>query len=327
VTEVRNTEMGKELSYLVGADGKMVTANNPLVSIITPVLNGIKYLEECIWSVLNQTYPSIEHVFIDGGSTDGTLEVLTRHQSQYPDKIRLIIEPNKSAEEAWNFGLRAARGGILGWLGSDDVFEPNAIVTVLEFFQANPDAYFVYGGCKLINDKDEILDVSMPKEFDLDRLINETNYISCPSAFYKRAVVEKVGFMDTSIHSCDLDYWIRVGKIFPMHRIEIQLSNFRLHRGSTSGAEGADKMYAREGFIICRRYGGSLFSPRARRYYRLVIADSLRPVCGFAYPFLGRAHRYYKITMWQKLRPVIDRLRPVLGFAYPFLNKALKLLP
>lgn len=272
----------------MGDNRLLSMADNPLVSVITTVLNDIRYLEECVGSVLNQTYPSIEHVFIDGGSSDGTLEMLTSYRSKYPDRIRFISEPDRNAAEAWNKGLKAARGEILGWLGSDDVYEPDAVMTVVEFFQANSDAYFVFGGCNYINEKGKIIGKAHTREFNLKVAINNMCRIPCPSAFYRREVIEKVGLMDTSIHTCDLDYWIRVGKVFQIHRIERPLSNFRIHKDSVSGRKGAGRMYVREGFIINRRHRGSIFSVRVVRYllYRSVIFAWVLTVMASIYRFV-----------------------------------------
>ncbi len=283
--------MENEASQLVNIDNKERATDNPLISIITQVLNGINYLEACIQSVLNQGYPYIEHIFIDGGSTDGTLEMLSSYQAKYPDQIRFISEPDKGACDAWNKGLRMARGEILGWLGADDMSEPGAIQTVVSFFKANPDAYFVFGDCKTINELDEVIGKSKARGFDLEKSINDGCCVPCPSAFYRRQVVEKVGFMDTTIHACDLDYWIRVGKVFQLHRIDSVLSNFRIHKDSVSSAPDAARTYRQEGFIICRRHGGGFFSPRVRKYYTFLIIDWLRPVLGFAYPLIRKILR------------------------------------
>ena len=271
--------MQKELPKSAAANEKE-DAHIPLVSIITPVHNGIKYLQECIQSVLNQSYPHIEHIFTDGGSTDGTLEMLASYQSKYPDRVRFISEPDKGACDAWNKGLKMAEGEILGWLGADDLYEPDAIRMVVEFFKTNTDAYFVFGDCNYIDEKGEVTGKHRTKDFDLEEAINDACYIPCPSAFYRREVVERVGLMDTSIHACDQDYWIRVGKVFRMHRIEKTLSNFREQKASVSGAKGAGKMYALEGFIINRRYGGRILSPRVIRYliYRSRITAWTVPV-------------------------------------------------
>ena len=247
--------------------------DNPLVSIITPVLNGVKYLEACIQSVLTQGYPCIEHVFVDGGSTDGTLDMLTSYSAKYPDRIRFISEPDSGPEEAWNKGLKMAKGEIFGWLGADDLYEPDAIMAAVDFFRANPDAYFVFGDRNYINGKGEIIGKSQSKDFDLDEAINDKCRIGVTAAFYKREVVEKVGFIDTGTRVSELDYWIRVGKVFQIHRINKILSNFRMYKGSFSGSKEAGKMYAIDSFIISRRHGGRIFSPRGRRYliYRSVV--------------------------------------------------------
>ena len=114
----------------------------PLVSIITPVLNGARFLETCIRSVLEQSYPYIEHIFVDGGSTDCTLQILADYQIKYPDRVRLISKPGTGAGDAWNEGLRMAKGQIFGWLGADDMSEPGAIQTVVEFFKEKSGCLF-----------------------------------------------------------------------------------------------------------------------------------------------------------------------------------------
>ena len=260
---------------------------NPLVSIITPVLNGIKFLEPCLHSVLNQSYPHIEHIFVDGGSTDGTLEVLARYQAKYPDRIRFISEPESGPESAWNKGLRLAKGEIFGWLGADDTYELGTIQIIVEFFKANPEAYFVFGGGNLINEKGEIIrSTPYKKDFDLKEAINDKCEIPATSAFYRREVIDKVGFINTSTRISELDFWIRVGKVFRIYRIDGILSNFRMHKDSFSGSIEAGRAYYRDGFRISRRYGGSIFSPRARRCLRFVILDGLR-----LYPLINKVLR------------------------------------
>ena len=265
--------------------------NNPLVSIITPVLNGVKYLEPCIQSVLNQSYPRIEHIFVDGGSTDGTQQVLSSYQAKYPERVRFISEPDKGSGEAWNKGLKMAKGAIFGELGSDDVSEPGAIQTVVNFFKANPDAYFVFGGCNYINEKGEVIGKVQTKDFNLEEIIKVGCDVPTPSSFYRREVVEKVGFYDDLGN--DLDFLIRVGKAFQIHRIEKVVSNFRIHEGSatTGASKAARRMWLREDCLVSRRYGGGIFSAYCRRYYKFVIVEELRPVLGFAYPVIKKLLR------------------------------------
>lgn len=260
--------------------------DKPLVSIITTTLNSSKYLDLCVQSVLNQSYPNIEHVFVDGNSTDDTLDILTKYKSMYPGRIRFISEPDKSAGEAWNKGLRMAKGDIFGWLGSDDIYEPDAIKVVVEFFRANPEAYFVFGDCSIIDEKGMITGNATIRDFVLNEAINDACYIATQSAFYKREVIEKIGYFNTGETGVELDYWLRVGKVFKMHRIKKTLSRFRIHKDSISGSKSAFKMYAREGYIVSRRHGGHIFSGYGIRYFGAGVIELLWPVFGRFYPFI-----------------------------------------
>lgn len=264
--------------------------NNSLVSIITPVLNGIQYLELCLQSVLNQSYPYIEHIFVDGGSTDGTLAMLQGYQEKYPERIRFISEPDNSAGEAWNKGLKIAQGTILGWLGADDTYEPDAIRTVVDFFSLHQDTFFVFGQCNYIDEKGKIIGRPRTKEFNLNEAINSVCYIPCPSAFYRREVIETIGLLDVRERGVELDYWIRVGKVFRICRIENVLSNFRMHQNSFTCSKEAAKIYAREGYVVSRRHGGRLISRRFIVYllYRSVIFAWVEPALIYIYHLVWR---------------------------------------
>jgi glycosyltransferase involved in cell wall biosynthesis len=260
---------------------KKNTTDKPLVSIITPVFNCVKYVEQSIQSVLNQKYPYIEHIIIDGGSTDGTLEILSNYQAKHSNRIRFFLQPDSQPDsgpgEAWNKGFKIARGEILGWLGADDMLsDPDTIQTVVEFFKSNPDARFVHGGCNYINEKGEVLSTHKPRDFTLDELINNGNPIACPSAFYKREVIEKVGWFDT--YGNDFDYMIRIAKLFKIYRIEKVLSNFRLHKESKSGSPKEHLKGLRMDCQVSRRYGGCFFSGYCKRYYEFLIVELLRPI-------------------------------------------------
>ena len=118
-----------------------------LLSIITPVYNRVDFIEKAIRSVQNQDYPSVEHLIIDGGSDDGTHEILTR----YPH-IKLTSEPDKGVFDAMNKGIQRARGEILGFLNSDDVYEPYIFNEVMRVFKDNPEVMAINGGAKVVRE-------------------------------------------------------------------------------------------------------------------------------------------------------------------------------
>jgi len=270
-----------------------IAMHDPLVSIITPVLNGAGYIELCIQSVLCQSYPHIEHIIVDGGSSDGTVAIIASYASRYPGRIRFVSEPDNGVGDAWNKGLGIARGEILGWLGCDDtLYESDAIQSVVEFFRTTPDAYFVHGSVNYVDEHGAILSTHYTKEFTLDQLINDQSFIACTSAFYRRAVIEKVGELDE--YGSDFDFMIRVAKAFRIYRVDKVLSCFRTHRGSqTTGSNmRLRRMWYRQYCIISRRHGGRFFSAHRKRYYRFIVYN----------------------------HPIVQRLRPILRPIYRLIN-------
>lgn len=236
------------------------------ISIITSVLNSGEYLRECLESVMFQTYPNIEHILIDGGSTDNTLEIIAEYAKRFPGRIRYISEPDHGPCDAWNKGLRMATGDVIAWLGSDDLYFHHTVEIVMNYFENNPEWCFLFGECLLIDAQEKEIGLFGVVDFNLNRVLNIRNGIATPSAFYRKEVIDKVGDMDTSIHSCDYDYWIRTSKFFKMHKVNELLSKFRIHRNSVSGSLGAQRIYAQEALLLNRRYGGNLFSLCLLRY-------------------------------------------------------------
>ncbi|MDO8578304.1 MAG: glycosyltransferase [Dehalococcoidales bacterium] len=266
--------------------------DKPLVSVITPTLNNKNYLKECIESVLAQTYINIEHVIVDGVSTDGTVEMLAEYKAKYPGRIVYISERDKSAGDAWIKGVKIAKGDIFGWLGADDTYPPDAVATVVKYFNQNPDSYFVFGGCNYINEKGGVIKNVVTRDFDLKQAINDSVSIPCTSAFYRREVVEKVDPIIIAEQDSEIEYWIMVGKVFKINRIDPVLSHFRLYNEK---ARAHDDMisYARSNFKMGRRHGAGLFSPCARRYYLAIVMRPLQPVIDpiFHYMSTGDAER------------------------------------
>lgn len=258
-------------------EGKKPTTE-PLVSIITPILNQVGYVEECIQSVLNQSYPNIEHIFVDGVSTDGTLAILAQYSARCPDRIKFISEPDKSVCEGWNKGFLIAKGQIFGWLGSDDTYLPDTVMAVVQFFKDNTDAYLVFGDCNTMDEKGKLVSRVYAEDFNLRKSITTSCCMYAPSVFYRREVVATLGPLDLTLPFPEFDYYLRAGKIFKFHRIEKALGNFRIHKGSITGANDALYMYARGNYLVAKRHGATIFSPRGRNYILMTLTHPIHSI-------------------------------------------------
>lgn len=206
-----------------------VTVEYPLVSIITPSLNQGKFIEETIKSVLSQDYPNIEYIVMDGGSTDNTVEILWK----YSDKIKWMSEPDEGQADAVNKGFKMAKGKILGWLNSDDTYNPGAISMAVEHFLEIPKLIMIYGDANFVDTEGNIIGRYRTEPFNLQRLA-DVCFICQPTVFLRREVIEEIGMLDTNLHTCmDYDYWIRIGKIYNISKISylkgMVLANSRKH--------------------------------------------------------------------------------------------------
>lgn len=254
-----------------------------LVSIITPVFNGVTYIETCIQSVLKQTYPMIEHIIVDAGSTDGTSDIIRAYRDQYPARIRFISEPDNGPGDGWNKGLKMANGDIFGCLGYDDLYLPDTIETVIDFFNSNPDAHFLHGDCDIINAAGEIIKKHKTEPFDYLDFANTARHISTVSAFYKREVMVTIGWLDSS--GDDFDVMLRITKNYTVHRIEKTLSKLRVHESYFNPKDFKKRSNAyHQTYLVSRKYGGQVFSPLAMRYYISVLIRMLH--LDFAMPLI-----------------------------------------
>jgi glycosyltransferase involved in cell wall biosynthesis len=178
------------------------------VSVVTPSYNQGQFIQRTLASVSSQGGAEIDHVVFDGGSTDDTVEVLKR----FGPGIKWTSERDKGQTDAVNKGIRATDGEIIGWLNSDDVYYPDAIVSVVRFFEANPDVDVVYGMADHIDLADYAFEAYPTEPWSFDRL-KDTCFICQPALFFRRRVVDQHGLLDERLNYCmDYEYWLRLGK-------------------------------------------------------------------------------------------------------------------
>lgn len=242
----------------------------PDVSIITPVRNRSAFIADALESVLNQSYERIEHVVIDGASEDGTPGILGRYHGDFPERVRFVSEPDRGGCEGFNKGCALARGRILGWLGSDDRYLPDAIERVVSHFDAHPADDVVYGDAEFIDPEGRVVGRFATSDFSVERALNHGACVAFPAVFYRRRVVDEVGGFRVNDVVCDHEWLVRVGKRFRFTRLPHTVCQFRLHAGSTSASVG-DAIYPRGNFLVNRRHGGRLWSPVALRYYQTLL--------------------------------------------------------
>lgn len=197
------------------------------ISIITPSFNQSHFIEKTILSVKNQDYPNIEHIIVDGGSTDGTIEILKKY-----DYLIWISEPDNGQTEAINKGFKIATGEIITYLNSDDLLLPGAVSAVADAFSKYPETDFVYGDYKVIDSNGNQLLSRKTINFDKNVLIYGRALIAQPASFFKRNVIDKIGYLDESYDFCmDLEFWIRaVLNGIKFKKIDFPLAAQRLHR-------------------------------------------------------------------------------------------------
>lgn len=211
----------------------------PRISIVTPSFNQATFIGRTIDSVLNQNYPNLEYIVMDGGSTDGTLEIL----KSYGKRIIYRSEKDKGQGEAINKGLQIASGELLAYLNSDDTYLPTALIKTADFFVKNPGIMWAFGTCRIVdeNDNEARNIITAYKNFWLRHYNFQSllilDYISQPAVFWRRAAYEKIGdFDENEFYELDYDYWLRLGKSYKPGFIDDYLANFRVHKLAKTSA-------------------------------------------------------------------------------------------
>jgi glycosyltransferase involved in cell wall biosynthesis len=200
----------------------------PLVSVVVPAMNRANYIGATIDTILRQDYPHIECIVMDGGSRDGTVDILRR----YGNKVDWISEPDRGQADAIDRGLRKSKGVICAWLNADDIWwGSNAISQVVAEFAKHPEVDVIYGDCAAIDAKgDRFGDSYVVPGWDLRYAIEQADHcIPQPSAFIRRAAFERVGFLNTSLIFMDRDLWLRIGLAGKIHYMPVCLSAARTH--------------------------------------------------------------------------------------------------
>ena len=243
----------------------------PRVSVVTPSYNQAEYLEETVRSVLFQRYPNLEYIIIDGGSTDGSVEIIRK----YADQLAYwISEPDRGQADAIQKGFTRATGDIIAYLNSDDVYLPNAIATAVSAFQLDPELCVVSGDMRFVDAAGHDVGQMQGMEGDfLEHFLALTNPIPQPSAFLTQYALNTAGGIDPAFHMLmDYDLWCRIGlRGMKIQRIPEDLSQFRIHIGSKTRTNIL--RFAEERRMLVEKYlGDPVLGPRLVQHQRRLYA-------------------------------------------------------
>jgi glycosyltransferase involved in cell wall biosynthesis len=209
-------------------------------SIVTPSLNQAAFLPRTIESVLSQRGDfDLEYLVQDGGSTDGTSEILRRHEG----RLAYRIEKDSGQADAINRGLRRTTGDVIGWVNSDDLLLPGALARVAAAFAASPGAAWLHGGCEIVDEDDRPIRrwITAYKDWRCRhysrRALLVENFVSQMTVFWRRSAMEQVGLLDESLrYTFDYEYWLRLAELGDPLFVPERIAAFRWYSSSKSGA-------------------------------------------------------------------------------------------
>lgn len=268
----------------------------PLVTVVTPSYNQGQFIRATIESVLSQDYPNVEYIVMDGGSTDQTASVV----KDYASRLTFISEKDRGQSHAINKGFRMARGGVVAWLNSDDVYLPGAIGRAIEGFRRNPAAGAVYGEGYLI-DRDGETTCRFPctEPVNLWKLVYLSDYILQQTVYFRKDVLDDVGYLNEALHyTMDWDIFIRIAMKYPLEYIPEYMGCLREYAEAKSSAGGRTRVLEIRDFL--RRHTGMRIPPGYIVYglgtYHKIWCDQVEQMCG------------------PKLKPVSDKLQSLIRF-------------
>jgi glycosyltransferase involved in cell wall biosynthesis len=202
-----------------------------MISVITPVYDGELYIESCLQAVIQQNCSEVEHLIIDGGSSDRTISIVKRYAGKYPH-LRWISERDRGQSDAMNKGIKLAKGEVIGFLNVDDYYEPNVLNQVLELFQTLPPPSLVVGNCNVWDDHSNLKKYNRPKNLSLTDLLLGANinpHPVNPSAyFYHACLHETIGDYNIDEHfALDVDFILRAVQVATVKHIDRTWGNYR----------------------------------------------------------------------------------------------------
>ena len=225
------------------------------ISIITPSFNQAKYLEQTIKSVVEQEYPNLEYLIMDGGSTDGSVDIIKKYAALYPQIIKWQSQKDKGQVDAINQGIKKATGDIIAYINSDDYYLPGSFVLVADYFRDHKKSLWLVGDCQ-VSDPKLSWTFTLKHYWPVQSFKSASfvlNTINQPSVFLRKKLVDKVGLFNPEYPlSFDHEYWLRCVVHQLPARLRRPLSVFRTHPKSLSNQLYEKQL--KEDYEIVKKY-------------------------------------------------------------------------
>jgi hypothetical protein len=247
---------------------------SPRVSVITPSYNQARFLEQTMRSVIGQGYPNLEYIVIDGGSTDGSIDIIRK----YAERLAFwVSEPDGGQANAVNKGMARVTGDIVGWVNSDDFYYPGAIHAAVDAFATDPTLGFVYGRGNRVDERDALIEpFAFTRPFDVNTLAYGVDYILQPTVFMRRGALAAVDPIDPTLHwTLDWDLWIRLGRKFPARMIDHLTAASREYAATKTSRGGFERLAEIQ--RIVRLHTGDEVSVGYLNYLMFTLLDALPP--------------------------------------------------
>lgn len=243
------------------------------ISVVTPTLNAARFLPDCLQSVRIQGVPRLQHLIVDGGSSDATARI-----AQAARDVQWLERPGFNQSQAINAGLRVADGDVLAWLNADDTYAPGALGFALERFGYDDTLDGLFGDCDVVDDDRRHLWSIRPGAYSFRRLLRRGNYLAQPAVFLRRRVFERVGYLDESLqYGMDYDLWLRLRDLHIAY-VPRTMATFRWHAASKSASGQLGGW--NEIRTIVRRYGGGWTPELGWAFVRCLVSIAKSRVLG-----------------------------------------------
>jgi len=256
----------------------------PKISIVIPSYNKVDFMEDTLKSIFSQKYSNLEVIVQDGGSTDGTIEIIKKYTKKYPKMLSWESKKDKGQTDAINKGLERASGEIFTYINADDIYDKDSLKKVGNYFMQKPGTLWLAGNGKVINNVNSYI-AKIPTiyknfllKFSSYQILLTVNYLMQPSVFLSRRVYHEYGpFTGFGKIVMEYDLWLKIGKEKMPIILNDNLSLFRINKGTTSYSQG--RKLLDEDYSIAKKYTNNiviLLFHRLNNLLRLLVLNFLQ---------------------------------------------------